>query len=253
MYMRRLQKITRYACWMLCAFLLQSCVSSKDIRLLQERNALLPVYDSVAFADYRLQVNDEIVFRIITSNQEFATLVSGGQGVTTQQNASYRVFPDGTVDLPFLKAVPLVGLTLNEAAAELGARYRELVPDAMVKVVLANRNFTVIGQAGTGIYSMHRERLTLFQALSMSGELNLDADLSKVRIIRETGQGVKVLEFDIRPVSIIESQYYYVYPNDILYVQKNPSSFFQVTNYNVFLGIITSSVNLLLTVLYFFL
>ena len=106
---------------------------------------------------------------------------------------SYRIFTDGTVDLPFLKAIPLAGLTLNEAAKVLETRFKEIIPDASVKLTLANKSFTVIGQAGTGVYYMPKDKMTLLQALSMSGELSMDADFSKVRIVRESDSGVRVL------------------------------------------------------------
>ena len=115
-------------------------------------------------------------------------------------------------------------------------RFKELIPDANVKVSIMNKRFTVIGEAGTGIYSIPRDRFTIYQALSMSGNLNLSADFKRVRILRETVSGeTKVLEFDIRPESIINSEYYYIYPNDIIYVQRDKSSFYKVNNWSGFI------------------
>jgi polysaccharide export outer membrane protein len=86
----------------------------------------------------------------------------------------------------------------------------------------------------------------------MSGEITYTGDYKEVRIIRETEKGTEVLEFDIRPASIINSKYYYIYPNDIIYVQRNPASFYKVDNYSSFITLISSSLSLLFTVFFYF-
>ena len=76
------------------------------------------------------------------------------------------------------------------------------------------------------------------------------ADRRHVRIIRPHGNGKpEVLEFDIRPKSIIDSKYYYIYPNDLIYVSREPGSFFKQESYGSFIAIIMSSVSLLISVL----
>jgi polysaccharide export outer membrane protein len=236
------------------ALFFSSCYNYRSIGLLQENNPKLPRYPEVAYEEYKIKANDEIIFRLITSDKTYSNLLSFNQqgGFGAQNVLSYRVFEDGTIDLPFLKSIPVAGLTTHEAARVMEQRFREIIPDAAVKLTLANKSFTVLGQAGTGVYYMVKDRMTLFQALSMSGDLNPEADFNRVRIIRETEKGLQVMEFDIRPASLIGSEYYYIHPNDIIYVQKSRSSFYKVSNYNSFIGLVTTSVSLLLTVLYFF-
>jgi len=74
---------------------------------------------------------------------------------------TYRVYPDGTIDLPFIKNIYIEGLTLNEASKVIEDRFRELIPDAAIKLTLANKTFTVIGEAGTGV-SIFQEINLLF-------------------------------------------------------------------------------------------
>ncbi|MBN2764848.1 MAG: polysaccharide biosynthesis/export family protein [Paludibacteraceae bacterium] len=234
------------------ALMMSSCYNYKTIGLLQEKNASLPVYNKTDYADYRIQINDEIIYRLMTSDETISKLISSGTSSMSSQNMiSYRVYPDGTVDLPFLKSIPVAGLTLSDASRVVEDRFKEIIPDAAVKLSIANKTFTVIGEAGTGIYQITREKMTIYQALSLSGNLNNAADFKNVRILRETDNGTKVLRFDIRPVSLIESEYYYVYPNDIIYVQRAKSSFYKVNNWSSFMGLISTSLSLLFTVLYY--
>ena len=76
-------------------------------------------------------------------------------------------------------------------------------------------------------------------------------DRKHVKIIRETEGKPEIMEFDIRPNSVIKSKYYYIYPNDIIYVQKDPASFYKANSYGSFIGLISSSISLFTTVFYF--
>lgn len=228
---------------------LNSCYSYRQVGLLQEREDL-PQYDSIAYEPYRLQVNDEIVYRVITMDQTIAKTLSTNNTSTGQYANSYRIYSDGTVDLPFLPPIKLAGLTELEARDTLRAAMREIIPDADVKLSMYNKRFTVLGDANSGTYYIYKERMTIFQALALSGDLRNAGDRRHVRIIRPHGnEEPEVLEFDIRTNTIIDSKYYYIYPNDLIYVSRDPASFYKQTSYSGFLALITSSVSLLITVL----
>lgn len=227
------------------------CYPHKQVGLLQEGKKM-PVYDSASYQPYRLQVNDEVIYRVITMDETIAkTLLANNNNSANSQYAnSYRIYSDGTVDLPFLDPIRLEGLTELEAQDTVRKYMRELIPDADVKLALYNKQFTVLGDIGSGVKYVYKDRMTIFQALAMTGDLMLTGDRRHVRIIRPHGnEAPEVLEFDIRTKSIIDSKYYYIYPNDLIYVSREPSSFFKQTNYSSFLAIIMSSVSLLITVL----
>jgi polysaccharide export outer membrane protein len=216
------------------------------MRLLQEKSGSLPNYEKSKYIDYHIQVNDEIIYRLITSDETISKIISSSGG---QSQLSYRVYPDSTIDLPFISHIPVAGLTLNEAARVIEKRFKALIPDAVVKLTLSNKTFTIFGDAGSGIYPIYKEKLTIFEALSMSGDFNETSDRKHIRIIRDNEKGTQILDFDIRPKSIIDSKYYYIYPNDIIYVQREFSSFYKVNNYSALLGVITFSLSLLFSVL----
>lgn len=218
--------------------------------MLQDGNKSLPNYENNEYSDYRLRVNDEIVYRLITSDETISKLISPQTAGSSGQNMiSYRIYTDGTIDLPFISSIFIEGLTLNEASVAIENRLKELIPDAIVKLSLSNKTFTIFGDAGSGIFPIYKEKLTIFQALAMSGDFNDASDRKHIRIIRETNEGTQILEFDIRPKSIIDSKYYYIYPNDIIYVQREFSSFYKVNNFSSLLSVITFSLSLLFSVL----
>ena len=234
----------------LMLFTLSSCYNYRSLRLLQDDNRSLPVYEKSDYTDYKIRINDEVIYRLITSDETISKLISSQSSSSSSQNQiSYRVYPDGTIDLPFIPGIQVEGLTLFDATLIIESRFKEIIPDAVIKLSLANKTFTIFGDAGSGIFPIYKEKMTIFQALSLSGDFNDASDRKHVRIIRETDTGTQILEFDIRPKSIIDSKYYYIYPNDIIYVQQQFSSFYKVNNYFSLLSVITFSLSLLYNVL----
>lgn len=244
-----MKKIIAHISFILLSAILTGCYGYRQVGLLQDRNDL-PQYDSATYVPYRLQVNDEIIYRVVTMDETIAKTLSANSVGSGQYANSYRIYSDGTVDIPFLSPVKLVGLTELEAQDTLRKAFRDIIPDADVKVAMYNKTFTVLGDANSGTYNIYKEHMTIFQALAMTGDLMNSGDRRHVRIIRPHGNDEpEVLEFDIRTNSIIDSKYYYVYPNDLIYVSRDKGSFYKQPSYSGFLGLITSSVSLLITVL----
>lgn len=236
------------------ALVMSSCYSHRVIGYLQEptKSNKLPQYDSVAYEPYRIRVNDEIIYRLVTRDETMSKMLGANtMNVGGQYANSYRVYSDGTIDLPFLKPLKIQGLTEEEAQDTLRKAFREIIPDADVKLALYNKYFSVIGDANAGQFHIYKEKMNIFQALAMTGDVMNSGDRRHIRIVRpkDGAQKPEVLEFDIRTNSIIDSKYYYIYPNDVIYVARTKNSFYTVPNYAAFTGLVTSSVALLTTVL----
>jgi len=227
-----------------------SCYTFRRTGYWQEQRRGLPEYERSSFEDYRLRVNDEIVFRLITTDQAMMRIYGEGNMQIGGANMNaHRIASDGTVDLPFMHGIPLEGLTLLEATDVLQERFREIVPDAVVRLAMLNRTFTVIGDVGTGVFPVYKDRLNIFQALALAGDLHQTGDRQRITILRETDDGIQRLEFDIRPRSVIGSEFFYVFPNDIIYVRTLPASFFLPANYAGLIGLVNMTVTLFNTIL----
>lgn len=236
----------------LLSVILSGCYTHRAIGFLQDRKSL-PHYEQEDYHYYKLQINDEIVYRLITMDetiskvmQESSATVTGGGNNT----ATYRIYSDGTIDIPFLPPVKIVNMTIEEAQAVLQEEFRKIIPDAEIKLTLYNKTFTVIGDINSGTYEIYKDKMTIYQALAMTGDLMNSGDRKHVRILRpRENQEPEVLEFDIRTNTLIGSKYYYVYPNDVIYVARTKGSFYKVASYSALLGLITSSLSLLVSVI----
>ena len=230
--------------------LCSSCITNKDLTLLQDGKKM-PQYEQADYSYYRLQKNDMIKIRLLTTNDEAAAIfdMNNGSSSSSSGGNSYRIYEDGTIDIPFINNIPVAGLTLREAAKVIEGRMKEFVPDAMVKVALANDKFYVIADKKTGVYEFYKEKLNIFQALAMTGNIPNNVDRRRVRIIRPDVDGkAQVIQFDMRAKSIIGSEYYYIQPNDVIYISSIKGNFFRTESYTESVGFITSSISFLVTV-----
>lgn len=228
---------------------ISGCYPLKRVGLVQERQGL-PEYKEGEYVAYKLQPNDELVIRVITQNEETAHLFSLGNSgyVSSSNSVSYRVFEDGTIDIPYLRNIRVEGLTLEQAEDTIELKLREFASDVNVKLALSTATFCVIGDAGRGYFPIYKDRLTIYQALALSGGLNESADFAHVKILRKINGETKIVQFDIRSKSIIDSEYYYVYPNDIVYVDVSKRRFWAVNSYSSFIALISTSLSMLITV-----
>lgn len=244
------KKVLHIVIIVLVAMLNAACYTHRNIGYLQERTDL-PQYPKAEYEHYRLQVNDQIIYRLITMDETISKVMQTS-GNTTSQNMFYRIYPDSTIDIPFVNGIKIGGLTIEEAREEVQRRMREIIPDAEIRLDMYNKSFTVIGDLKSGSFPIYKEKLTIYQALAMTGDVLQTGDRRHVRIIRpRTNEKPEVLEFDLRTNTIIDSKYYYVLPNDVIYVQRDKNSFFKVANYTAFTSLITSSLSLLVSVLSF--
>ena len=233
---------------MVAIMLLASCYPIRRVGLLQERSGL-PEYEKGEYELYRLQKNDELELRIVSLNMETALLFQS-VAVSSVANSSftYRIYEDGTIDIPFLSKVKVAGLTLQQAEQKIENEISGFADDITVKLALSTGTFCVIGDAGRGYFPIYKDRLTIYQALALSGGVSPSADLGHVKILRRSVEGTKIIEFDIRPKSVIDSEYYYVYPNDVIYFDFSKRRFWAIDSYSGFLSVISSSLSMLVSV-----
>jgi len=245
-----MKKLSLFILLMVIVFL-PSCYTHRNIGFLQDRDDL-PQYPKAEYQHYRLQINDQVVYRLITMDETISKIMQGNNNGSINANStvSYRIYADSTIDIPFVSGIKIAGLTLEEAQTEVQRRVREIIPDAEVRLDLYNKTFTVIGDMKSGTYQIYKEKLTIYQALAMTGDVLNTGDRRHVRIIRpRTNEEPEILEFDLRTNTVIDSKYYYVHPNDVIYVQRDKNSFIKVANYASFTALVTSSLSLLVSIL----
>lgn len=233
----------------LLTVLVVSCVTNKETTYLQDIKASYPQGE---FSDYKIMPDDELNIRVFSTDPEVSGIffnTTGGEQANTQ--SSFRVFDDGTIELPYIHKINVVGLTVREAKNVIEAKLKDYVKENLaVKVTLVNQYFYMIGESNSrGQYPLYKDKMTIFEAIALGGDLGSSADRKQVKIIRKVNGSEKIMKFDLRSKSIIDSEYYYVHPDDIIYIGRTPGSFFKITSFSTFLGVVTSSLSFILLVI----
>lgn len=202
--------------------------------------------------EYRIQKGDELVVRLRTLSADdngpvaLAFSENGMNQVARQQPGgirgltSYPVEEDGSVLLPYLGKAEMAGLTIAEAKQRLEKRFYEVVKTCSVELILKNNSFTAMGEWGSGTIRLPKDQTNIYEALALTGKLSDFGDRARVKILRQTPGGVMVHTFNLKSKKIFSSEFFWVQPNDIIYIQPIDGKFFGVhsTVYSV-IGLIT--------------
>lgn len=185
-----------------------------------------------------------------------STLSQTGNTESTGTSASpsdYIVNPEGMISLPVLGNVYCKNLTKEQLRADLENRLKAYLTDPVVIITLKNFSISVLGDVKSpGEKTSTSEKLNIFQAVALAGDLNDSANRTNIKIIRYSEEeGIdKVTSIDLSDASIVKSPYYYLQQNDIVYVEpgRNQQIAANIANPNrdlilqlggVFLGLFT--------------
>lgn len=224
---------------------LGSCVTPKDINLIQENIHKDYLDDATLGMDYRIIPGDRLVLAIYTLDEDMrklftmytASIDPGANSTDAIQGNVLNVYSDGTIRIPYLNKIVVQGLTVREARQLIEAKLQEFSSSITVELVLSNRYFSMLGAVGGGRVPMPTARLNIYQALALGGTIDPFGDRRKVSVIRQTQNGTEVKTFDIRSADIINSEYYFIQPNDVIYVSEMSRTFFgRITSFAGVLG-----------------
>jgi polysaccharide export outer membrane protein len=211
--------------------------------------------------DYRIQYQDILYVNITTLNNEMNEILNLGMqrfSATTFRDESniyifgYTVSDSGTITLPILGDIFVSGLTVNEVKQSIQKRAKEYLKDAVVNVKLLSFKFTVIGEVNRpGTYTNFNNQLTVLEAIGMAGNITDYGNRQNVLIVRPTKDGTHTYRINLQDKSLLQSQGYFLLPNDIVIVEPIKSKPFRLNVPNI--SIALSSISTLILVLSFIL
>lgn len=139
-------------------------------------------------------------------------------------NNEYQVTSEGYIVFPVLGNIYCKGMTKQQLKTELDNRLKQYLIDPVVTIRHVNFNISVLGDVSSpGQKTSSTERLNVLQALALAGDMRASANRTNVKLIRyseETGKDV-TYSLDLSESSIVNSPYYYLQQNDILYVEPD--------------------------------
>lgn len=171
------------------------------------------------------------VFNLIVPQRRMGQTTGGSS--QSGSVGSYTVSPEGDINFPLIGKVHVGGLTRNQVEREIEQRLitNNLLKDAVVTVEFLNATVSVLGDVNNpGEYPIDRDNMTILQALSKAGDLNITGLRENVLVVREeNGKDVAYRVNLTNTQSLMSSPVYYVQQNDVIYIEPNNTKKRQAT------------------------
>lgn len=227
-----MSKIYVFLC-VLTMLLTTSCISNKDVVYLQgNRDEKQNSVEQVTQKPYRVQSNDVISIKIKALDQKLVDMFNVSTSTTgalpTSPDAlyfdGYTVDDHGKIRIPLLGEISVIGMTLDEIRTDIEKQllsdYFNKEADIFVVVKLAGFRYTINGEVvSPGTKSLFQEKVTILEAIANSGDITITGNRKEVVIVRQMPHGTEMHSVDLTSVDILKSPYYYVQPNDYIYVK----------------------------------
>lgn len=238
------------------------CGSSKQVAYWQNIDSI-SLAASKGLFDAKIMPKDELTILVQTTDpltSEPFNLRSTGQTSSKNQITGYLVDNDGMINFPIVGKIHVAGLTKTECEDLIKSKiqpYLARTENPLVSVRTSSYRITVIGEVNRpGVIPVATEKISLIEALAEAGDMTIYGKRDNVLLVREDKSGEKhKVRLNMNDANIINSPYYYLQQNDIVYVEphkvKARNTFFG-SNTSIFysvIGITTSLVSLLITIL----
>ena len=246
-------------------FLLSSCVTARKVNYMQEPDKHIPSYaDTLSYEDYELRIGDRLFIYVYSLDENIQKMYNaGGQNASYMRQQmgygggqfgsydlyTYLIDEDGYMEFPTVGKIFVQGQTTREVKhtleKELGTLLKELPgghQTVSVEVNIVNRSFSIIG-AQSGRYNINKEKMTIFEALAMAGDLGEFNSRKEIKLVREKNGVTTIKTFDARSKDIVNSEYYYVEPNDIIYIRQIPGYSFGINHVSTVIGVTASTIS----------
>jgi polysaccharide export outer membrane protein len=212
-----------------------SCVTQRRVEYLQDSNKNIKPFKEAELPDYRLKPNDELYIQINSLDEAAANVFSTGKeqsyfvGEMQPYGASllsYSVDKEGYLFLPVIGKILVKDKTISEVIIILKDSLTHILNQPIVTVKLVNRYVSVLGEVkNPGHFAFSQEKLTIYDALGLAGDITDYGNRNKVILIRNVnGENIRV-NVDITKSDILASDYYNLRPNDIVYVKPLRNKF----------------------------
>ncbi len=228
--------------YLFCSFLLLGILASCHTRekvVYMQGAAMSESLEMTNAYSPRIKKDDQLLIIVNSKNPEVAApfnmqltqrAFTGGSSYSSiglNGGGSPQVFwvdPNGEIDYPAMGKLKVEGMTRLELADMIKNYFVStgLISDAVVNVMFNNYKISVLGEVNRpGQFTITTDRVSVFDAIAMAGDLTIFGERDKVHVYREQDGKQITCDLDLRDPNIIKSPCYYLQQNDIVYVEPN--------------------------------
>ncbi|MBK0380695.1 polysaccharide biosynthesis/export family protein [Mucilaginibacter segetis] len=211
-----------------------SCTAYKDVPYFQDISKDSINTENIEnFTQLTIQPNDLLGIHFTSLNPDASAMFNynlerpnGNNNLDkSEENAviGYLVDMNGDIHLPMVGAVNVKGLTTLQTSELLEKKLTPYLSQPKVDTRIQNFRISVLGDVKSpNTFNVYNERITVPEALSLAGDLNVTG-IRKILLIREIDGKRTYIPFDLTKKDIFNSPYYYLKNRDVIYVQPNHS------------------------------
>ncbi|WP_158824917.1 polysaccharide biosynthesis/export family protein [Mucilaginibacter lacusdianchii] len=243
-----------------CLYLFSSCGSSK--RLVYFKKGLNES-DTISVAQpYVSKINNGDILSIYVNSlnpsaTEFfnpyngnSSQASGNSGINSTVAPGFLVNEKGTIELPLIGSVKVVGLTTSDARDTIKQRLKYYLKEPIVTVRVLNYKISVLGEVGKpNVYTIPNENVTLPEVITMAGDLTSLGSHDNIMVIREVDGKKQFGHVNLNDRSVFKSPYYYLHSNDMVYVEPIAAKNLQNSNFFRIVPLVASVATLMLVII----
>lgn len=236
----------------LTLFALASCAAPKNVIYFENAERAAPQTVTQSY-NSKIQKDDLLSIIVSSKNPELATPFNKvvSTTTTTPEGGAYLVNSSGDIVFPILGKLFVTGLTNTELASMIENKIIEggYINDPTVTVQSMNFKISILGEVKLpGVKRIDSERITILDAIGLAGDLTIYGQRENVSVIREENGKREIVDIDLSKKDVFTSPYYYLHPNDIVYVKPNRKQQ-KVSNSNPYVAsTIISTTSLLISI-----
>ncbi|MGK7394467.1 MAG: polysaccharide biosynthesis/export family protein [Candidatus Cyclobacteriaceae bacterium M3_2C_046] len=213
--------------WIILLIIIVSCVPRKKLIYLQ--SDVTDTYNSYLLEEreYILKPKDLIAVSIFSLTPgQFDIFRGGGNGSTepgsSQNNVNlFKIDTAGYVELPAIGKVKVDGLTINQAQDKIKTLLEDYLQLPLVRITLQTPfEFTILGEVNNpGHYMVVGDRLTIFEAIGLAGDLSVYADRKEIKLVRKSLNGTSnIKKINLLEADILGDEDFFIQSNDLILV-----------------------------------
>lgn len=196
----------------------------------------------------KIQTNDLLSITVNTLSNESNLLFAVNSNNINKsgyfEKEGYRVDKDGNIRVPVAGNINVKGLTIEEAQKVLVKNLSEYVKNPIVNMEFLNFRVTVIGEVNhPSTLNIPNDQINLLEALGMAGDLTAYGKRENVLVIREVDGKRSVVRMNLNKKDILDSPYFYLKQNDIIYVEPDKAKALEYSPNNRLMPLVVASIS----------
>lgn len=227
-----MEKLLKLVCF-IALFGLAGCSSYNKIPYFQDIDRTKSKKEAIQnFTPITIQPEDILSINVASLNTEASAVfnynLTSFSTPNSQDNTStgYIVDQKGEIHFPVLGSIKVAGYTTFQLREQIRSKLLSYLKEPVVNIRLLNFKISVMGDVlHPGVYQIQNERVTITEALSMAGDLNITAKRNNVLLIREQDGHREYIPMDLTSKNLFQSSFYYLKNNDVIYVQPDRARF----------------------------